>query len=114
MDSKWKDDRGPDWEGLPMFGQKPETALRKKFREFHAENPEVWELLKQFTFQIIGKGYKNYSINAVFERIRWHTAIETNDPDFKLSNNHRAYYARLFMEAHPEYDGFFRTKEVRE
>jgi len=49
----------------------------------------------------------------VFERIRWHTDVETRgDTPFKLSNNHRAYYARFFMHNHPEYQGFFKTKET--
>ena len=119
--NQWADDRDNDHQGLPMFDiskvsgfNERETALRKKFREFHNENPQVWELLQKFTFQIIDRGYKNYSVNAVFERIRWHTAIETNDLEFKLSNNHRAYYSRMFMDKHPEYEGFFRTKELKE
>ena len=86
-----------------------ETALKKKFREFHDKNPRVWELLQRFTFQIINKGFKNYSVNAVFERIRWHTDVETSDPEFKLCNNHRAYYSRMFMDKYPEHEGFFRT-----
>jgi len=103
-----------DWDGLPMFDiEPPETVLRQQFKKFHSENPQVWELLQKFTFQIIDKGYKNYSVNAVFERIRWHTATETSDPEFKLSNNHRAYYSRMFMDKYPEHEGFFRTKELK-
>ena len=67
-----------------------------------------------FTFDVINRGYNNYSINSVFERIRWHTDIETKcEREFKLSNNHRAYYARYFMHLHPKHDGFFRTKETK-
>jgi hypothetical protein len=72
----------------------------------------VYELFKRFAFEVIRRGHKHYSANAIFERIRWHTDIETNGDPFKLSNNHRAYYARLFMHDHPEYEGFFRTKEI--
>ena len=86
-----------------------ETALRKKFREFHDKNPRVWVLLQRFTFEIINKGFKNYSVKAVFERIRWHTDVETSDPEFKLSNNHTAYYSRMFIDKYPEHEGFFRT-----
>jgi len=111
---QWTDDRNNDYEGLPMFDIDPETVLRKEFREFHNKNPRVWELLQKFTFQIIDRGFKNYSVNAVFERIRWHADVETSDPEFKLSNNHRAYYSRMFMDKYPEYEGFFRTKELKE
>ncbi len=85
--------------------------LKKQFWEFHKKNPQVYRLLEKFTFDVIKRGFKNYSINAIFERIRWHTDIETVGSSFKLSNNHRAYYARYFMHLHPEYQGFFRTKE---
>lgn len=86
-------------------------GLKRKWWEFHNENPHVYELFEEFTFDVIERGYSNYSANAVFERIRWHTEIETGD-EFKLSNNHRAYYARYFHYKNPEYSGFFRTKQT--
>lgn len=89
-------------------------SLKHKWWEFHKENPHVYDLVERFTLDVINKGYNNYSINSVFERIRWHTDIETKcEREFKLSNNHRAYYARYFMHLHPQYNGFFRTKETR-
>jgi hypothetical protein len=89
------------------------SKRQDEFNKFHKENPNVWELFVKFTFDVIRTGRKNYSVNAVFERIRWHTDIETTGKQFKLSNNHRAYYARYFHEKYPEYDGFFRTKQLR-
>ena len=86
--------------------------LKRAWWEYHKENPKVYELVEQYTFQVIGRGYSNYSINSIFERIRWHTDIETTGESFKLSNNHRAYYARYFHHLHPEHDGFFRTKQT--
>jgi len=88
------------------------ATLKNIWWEFHTQNPHVYELFKQFTFQVIDAGFENYSVNAIFERIRWHTDIETRGSSFKLNNNHRAYYARLFHHDHPEHDGFFRTRYV--
>ena len=88
------------------------NSLKFKWWEYHKQNPHVYDLVEQFTFDIIKRGYKNYSINSVFERIRWHTDVETEGEKFKLSNNHRAYYARFFMHNHPEYKGFFRIKKT--
>ena len=68
-------------------------TLKLQWWAFHNANPHVYELFEKFTFDVIRRGYSNYSANAIFERIRWHTEIET-DGEFKLSNNHRAYYAR--------------------
>jgi hypothetical protein len=88
------------------------SALVENFVKFAAENPHVYKLIKKFTYQTIAAGRDSYSINGVFERVRWHTDIETVGEDYKINNNHRPYYARAFMYDHPEYDGFFRTKEI--
>ena len=86
-------------------------TLKLQWWAFHNANPHVYELFEKFTFDVIRRGYSNYSANAIFERIRWHTEIET-DGEFKLSNNNRAYYARYFHAMNPEHDGFFRTKQL--
>ena len=88
------------------------NSLKRKWWSFHKENLEIYKLVERFTFAIINRGFKNYSINSIFERIRWHTDVETTGTEFKLSNNHRAYYARYFMHNYPEHMGFFRTKRT--
>ena len=94
--------------------QPPINRLEAKWRVFHAKNPHVYELVKRFALEVIAKGYEHYSINSIFERVRWHSSIETKtEEQFKLSNNHRPYYARLFHKDHPEHDGFFITHAVK-
>ena len=95
----------------------PQNATRAdqildKFVEFHLENPHVWELFKRFTFEMINRGKQHYSVNAVIERIRWHSDIETTGDDIKIGNNFRAHYARLFHLAFPNRDGFFFTRKL--
>lgn len=89
------------------------NKLEQQWKKFHEENPQVWELFKKYTFEVVNTGRKHYSVNAIIERIRWHTNIETTGERFKISNNHRAYYARFFNEQHPELNGFFKTKSLR-
>lgn len=89
------------------------SRLEIEWEVFHKNNPQIYELIKKFTYEVIKVGRKSYSINAIFERVRWHTTIETSGGDFKISNNHRAYYARFFLKEHPEYPNFFKTKELR-
>ena len=85
--------------------------MRQQCADFHADHPEVWNLFERFTFQIINNGFKNYSVNAIFERIRWeHDVNSRSASSFKLNNNYRAFYARRFMRMYPEHDGFFRTR----
>jgi len=87
--------------------------MRQQVTEFHRRHPEVWDMFVHFTFEMIQRGYKNYSVNAIFERIRWEKDSVGGDgvTSFKLNNNYRAFYSRRFMRAYPEYDGFFRTRE---
>lgn len=79
---------------------------------FHKKNPNVSILFVRFTNEVINRGFSNYSVNAIFERIRWETDEADHDgkSTFKLNNNYRAWYARKFMERYPEHEGFFRTR----
>lgn len=88
-------------------------TLEQQWYKWHKQNPAVWRLFVKFTFEAINAGRSHYSVNAIIERIRWHTQVETVGSEFKISNNHRAYYARYFHKVYPKHNGFFRTKELR-
>lgn len=94
-----------------LFSRQDE--MRQQVAEFHRRHPEVWDLFVQFTFQMIHRGYKNYSVNAIFERIRWEKDSVGGDGItlFKLNNNYRAFYSRRFMRLYPQHQGFFRTRQ---
>ncbi len=91
---------------------KSKRQLFNEFAKFHTENPHVYRLFETFTFQAIEREYEHFGPDAVIQRVRWETNIVTNDRDFKINNNHTAYYARLFMVKHPKYDGFFRVRHI--
>jgi hypothetical protein len=85
--------------------------MRAAVIEFNRQHPLVWELFDRFTRSRIGIGFDHYSVNAIFERIRWETdEAKTGEAEFKLNNNYRAFYARAWMRLNPKYDGFFRTR----
>jgi len=83
------------------------------FERFHVENPRVYELFERFTLQVIKRGFKHYSADAICHRLRWETGIETRGDDRKINNNFVSAYARLFERDHPEYRGFFRKRTSR-
>ena len=86
--------------------------MREQVTAYHKKHPEVWTMFEDFAFQMIERGYKNYSVNAIFERIRWEKdAGGDGITQFKIGNNYRAFYARRFMRKYPEHEGFFRTRE---
>lgn len=86
--------------------------MKQAVIEYHRTHPEVWDLFVKYTFDRINQGFKNYSVNGVFERIRWHKGNVGGDghSEFKIGNNHRPFYARRFMKMYPQHDGFFRTR----
>lgn len=91
-----------------LFDAKTETA----FEVYHRENPAVYVLFKRFSFEAIEKGRKHFSAEAVINRIRWETLISGND-DFKINNNYKAFYSRLFMKDFPQYSGFFELRKSK-
>lgn len=82
------------------------------FLRFQHENPRVYELFSKFTRQVIERGHQHYSADAIFHRIRWHTSIETTDPDFKIGDHNRVFYARLWTQKNPSHADLFRSKET--
>ena len=90
------------------------TKLEAEFKKFHADNPKVYELFKQFALQAIAAGRKKLSVSLIIERIRWECVIATTSNDeFKINNNHRAYYARKFMQDFPKHAGLFSTRVTK-
>ena len=95
------------WQSLPT----DDPAVRK-FKEFHKENPHVYELLRELALDLLSRGHRRYGINSLTEVVRWHHALETTDTDFKLNYNYRPFYARLLMENEPRLVSFFRVREA--
>lgn len=94
-----------------------EDKIAKAFRKFHAENPDVYRELVILSKKLLSAGRDRYGIKALFEIIRFHRAIRTTDPAFKINNNFSSLYARLIMKDYPELEDFFeirvRTAKVR-
>lgn len=89
-------------------------VLEEKFETYHKENPRVYELFVRFAKEALNSGYKTFSANAIFERIRWYVSVETVGDSFKLNNNYRPYYARKLMLDQSEFEGFFNTRSLQE
>ena len=94
--------------------KKEQNKFAVEASKFHKAHPEVYDLFIQFTFELINKNKKNYSVSAVWERIRWETDVNSTADvpnDYKLNNNYRTYYALMFDEDYPKYNGFFRHRK---
>ena len=85
------------------------SKLIAQFQKFHSANPQVFSYYVKFADQALQAGRKNFSISLITERVRWYVNIETTGDDFKINNNHRAYYARMLDEI-PRFKGLFRMR----
>jgi len=92
---------------LPQIGQ----GSRAKYLAYNKANPEVWRLFKKFTFEMIRRGRKRYSADAMIHRIRWEMDMRVESEDgFKINNNFTAHYARRFIKSFPEHADFFEIR----
>lgn len=80
------------------------------FDRFHAANPHVFELFKQFARQKRGQGCERFGAKAVMERIRWELDVGTTDEQFKINNNYASCYARLLIQEDPTFAAFFQLR----
>lgn len=95
-----------------MHKELGDSKIVRRFFEFHAANPRVFELLYHFTLQRAANRAR-FGIAAVFERVRWEVDVTTyEDTGLKLNNNYRAYYARLLSLYDPALDGLFATRTL--
>lgn len=85
-----------------------------KFPEYHKDNPHIYEAFKKITFMAINKGHKDFSAEFVFNVIRWETNVSAKGYDeYKVNNNYKAFYSRMFMDDFPAYKGIFKTRRSR-
>jgi hypothetical protein len=103
-----KTQKGPQGEDTAR-----KDGIQKRFEEFHAKNPKVYELLRQRAFELKQAGHQTYGIDTMFGWLRWHKdlAISETEP-FKLSNDLRSRYARYLMQKEPELQGFFEIRPL--
>lgn len=91
-------------------------SIDSRFREFHAENPHVYEeLVRLARVWVARHGRKRLGIRTLWETMRWNLLIQTNDPSgFKLNDHYHSRYARLIMQREDDLADVFETRRLRE
>jgi hypothetical protein len=88
----------------------PGSALERDFADFHAANPHIADDLERRAAALIRAGVRRIGIALLYESARYDHAIRTNGDPWKLNNNHKAFYARLLLQRHPEWTGIIETR----
>ena len=87
-------------------------SIETAFREFHADNPHVYDELVMLARRARSRGAVRIGIGMLFEVLRWRYTLRTVGDDFKLNNNYRSYYARLIMMREPDLAEIFETRQL--
>lgn len=92
---------------------KPPTKLEIAWHSCKMRNKWLLPKLAEMSRDLKRCGHVRYSINSLFEALRWETRYSTGDLGFKMNNNHRAFAARDLMERYPDLKGFFHLRKQK-
>ena len=87
---------------------------QEKFEKFDRENPEILKEFEMRTMQLINRG-KKLGATVILDAMKIYAdlADPNGDTVCKINRRYAPGYARKFMELHPEYKGYFRTRKAR-
>jgi hypothetical protein len=72
--------------------------------EFHPANSQIYDLYCKYADKVIDRGFKKCSSTAIWGVINFEAGTKI------LPRKYCAYYARYWMERHPEYGKFFKKR----
>jgi hypothetical protein len=82
---------------------------KDNFDVYNKENPDIYSLFEKYAMEA-SKHRSKYSAKIIFHIIRWNTMLSGKDSEYKIDDGWISHYARLFMDKHPELNGFFETR----
>lgn len=98
------------FDALVEITSDPDELIEDRFERFHQANPHVFREIVRLAREAKERGMRHWSINGVFEVLRWVRQVETMGDAWKLNNSFRALYARKVMDRCPDLDGFFELR----
>ena len=89
-----------------------DKKLLQKFKDYHHNNPQVYQEFSKLTFEMMAKGREKYSAWTIINAIRWNHDLN-HDELFKINNDFIALYARLFIHHNPKFRPFFELRLMK-
>jgi hypothetical protein len=83
-----------------------------KFLTYHRENPHVYEAFKRFSHELKNSGRDHFGSKGIMERLRWWSAVEAKNDQFKINNSYASCYARLLVFENPDFSAFFQLRST--
>ena len=88
-------------------------TIKEGFEKFNKENPQVFKAFEEQVFKAINRGRNKVSSKLIINWIRWNEYLKTSDENFKINDAYQSYYARFFVEKHPQYYDLFEFRKLR-
>ena len=88
-------------------------SIRDGFNKFNKDNPHIFKAFEEQALVAINKGRKKISSKMIINWIRWNEFLRTSDQNFKINDAYQSYYARYFVEKHPQYIDVFEFRKLR-
>jgi len=98
---------------MPTYCELNGHTIREGFNRFNEDNPHVFESFQEEALKAIERGRKKLSAKLIINWIRWNELLRTSDKNFKINDAFQSYYARHFIELHPEHAGIFEMRKLR-
>lgn len=90
--------------------------LIDRWLDWHAKNPEFYQLFEKFALEAAAAKQRKLSAWLITNRVRWEASlvVTATEPGqlYRIPNDFIALFARKFMVDHPEFDGFFDTRDM--
>ena len=88
-----------------------QNQKNEKLIKFHYDNPLIYQLFKKYTLERIKLGFEKYSAEAILNRVRWDNDVQTSGADYKIPNEMKPFYSRLFTNKKSKHSEFFVQKK---
>lgn len=87
------------------------SLLTRQWLEWQLENPDFYpSFFRPAALAQIKKGAQRMSVNDIFEALRLRSNFSSTTESWKLNQNYRAYYVRLFLTEFPQHAERFRMR----
>lgn len=92
-----------------------QRSIDQRFRDFHHDNPGVYNELVSMARQVKARGYHRIGIELIWSAFRWNRMMRTTPDEygFKLNDHFRSRYARMIMRNEPDLADFFQIRTLR-
>lgn len=80
------------------------SAAHQDALRFIETHPEVFATFERLARDRIEAGWRRYSADAIFHRMRW------DHPEIELNNDWTACFARVWLRRNPDWPRFFELR----